>query len=49
MKIPFLNLKKINQPYLSKFSLITEKFIDKGWYILGDGVREFEKHFRINF
>tara|TARA_B100000427_G_C15451326_1_gene569729 strand:+ start:136 stop:1236 length:1101 start_codon:yes stop_codon:yes gene_type:complete len=46
MKIPFLNLKKINKPYLDKFTSITEKFIDKGWYILGDGVREFEKQFK---
>ena len=47
MRIPFLNLKKINAPYKEKYISITKKFIENGWYILGDGVKEFENQFKL--
>lgn len=44
--IKFLDLKRINEEYKNKFIQITSKFIEKGWYILGDGVKEFECQFK---
>lgn len=46
MKIPFLNLKEINRPYIDTFTSITKIFLEKGWYILGDGVKDFENQFK---
>lgn len=43
--IPFLDLKKINAPYKRAFDTVFESFQEKGWYILGDEVRLFEKEF----
>ncbi len=46
MKIPFLNLKAINNSYKKSFIQITQNFLEKGWYILGDGVKKFENEFK---
>ena len=43
--IPFLDLKAINAPYKEQFTTVFEAFQEKGWYILGDEVRLFEKEF----
>lgn len=43
--IPFLNLKKINQPYETAFQEKLKSVLDKGWYILGNEVKEFETNF----
>lgn len=43
--IPFLNLKKINEPYETEIKDIFSKFLDSGWYVLGKQVEEFEKSF----
>ncbi|AWG25708.1 DegT/DnrJ/EryC1/StrS family aminotransferase [Flavobacterium kingsejongi] len=43
--IPFLDLKKINQRYHIAFQDKMVQFLDKGWYILGDEVQQFEKSF----
>lgn len=45
MKIPFLDLKQINQPYKEVFEKKFSAFLDSGYYILGNSVREFEKEF----
>lgn len=43
--IPFLNLKEINRKYRSELIEEFAKFLDSGWYILGDRVKQFETEF----
>lgn len=43
--IPFLDLKKINAPYEAAFQEKLKLVMDKGWYILGNEVKEFETNF----
>src|SRR3970282_1239173 len=43
--IPFLDLKKINEPYETAFQEKLKVVLDKGWYILADEVKEFESSF----
>jgi len=43
--IPFLDLKKINQPYESAFQEKLKLVLENGWYILGKEVETFEKAF----
>ena len=43
--IPFLNLKKINSKYKSELQQEFVKFLDSGWYILGERVKQFETEF----
>ncbi len=43
--IPFLDLKKVNEPYETTFQEKLRSFLDKGWYILGDEVKAFENAF----
>jgi dTDP-4-amino-4,6-dideoxygalactose transaminase len=43
--IPYLNLKKINEPYFEAFLNKTKLFLEKGHYILGDEVLQFENEF----
>ncbi|MES2410976.1 MAG: DegT/DnrJ/EryC1/StrS family aminotransferase, partial [Bacteroidota bacterium] len=43
--IKFLDLKKINQQYQQQFQQKMELVLDKGWFILGDEVKEFENSF----
>lgn len=43
--IQFLNLKKINEPYEIAFQEKLKSVLDKGWYILGNEVNEFETNF----
>lgn len=45
--IPFLDLHKINKPYEDRFQQKLKEFLDKGWYIMGDEVRLFEKNFAL--
>lgn len=45
MKIPFLDLKKINAPYASEIKVGIAEVVDSGWYILGSHVQEFEKNY----
>ena len=40
--IPFLDLKKINEPYETAFQEKLKVVLDTGWYILGNEVKEFE-------
>lgn len=43
--IEFLNLNRINKQYESSFKLEFQKFLDSGYYILGDAVKQFETNF----
>lgn len=43
--IPYLNLKKLNEPYQDAFLEKTKLFFNKGHYILGDEVLKFEEEF----
>lgn len=43
--IPFLDLKKINQPYETAFQEKLKTVLDNGWYILGKELEIFEKAF----
>lgn len=43
--IKFLDLQKINSPYETAFQQKLKSVLDKGWYILGNEVQEFEKNF----
>lgn len=43
--IKFLDLHKINQPYETEFQQKFQQFLDKGWYILGENVKQFESEF----
>lgn len=43
--IKFLDLQKINQPYETEFQQKFQQFLNKGWYILGENVKQFESEF----
>lgn len=43
--IPFLDLHKINQPHEKAFRESFQKFLDSGYYVLGNAVKEFEQVF----
>lgn len=43
--IPFLNLKEINNKYRKEFISEFESFLDSGWYILGERLKQFENNF----
>lgn len=43
--INFLNLQKINARFESEFQEVFKKFLDSGYYILGNSVATFEKAF----
>ncbi|MCP2027242.1 dTDP-4-amino-4,6-dideoxygalactose transaminase [Flavobacterium sp. HSC-32F16] len=43
--IPFLDLKKINEPYETVFQEKLKTVLDNGWYILGKELETFEKAF----
>ena len=43
--IQFLNLNKLNQPFETAFQEEMKQFLDGGWYILGNEVKQFETNF----
>ena len=43
--IHFLNLRKLNQPFEVAFQKKMKQFLDGGWYILGNEVKQFEADF----
>ena len=45
MKIPFLSLKQINQPFEADFKAFFQTFLENGWYILGNQVIKFEQEY----
>ena len=45
MQIKFLDLLKVNEPYFPKLLESTKRFLENGWYILGNEVENFEKEY----
>jgi dTDP-4-amino-4,6-dideoxygalactose transaminase len=45
MKIPFLNLKLLNEPFEKEFEQAYRNFIQSGWYILGEKLSAFEQEY----
>jgi dTDP-4-amino-4,6-dideoxygalactose transaminase len=43
--IKFLDLHKLNKPFEAQFLAKTKSFLDNGWYVLGDEVKQFEQSF----
>jgi dTDP-4-amino-4,6-dideoxygalactose transaminase len=43
--IPYDQLSKVNQPYQTEFEQAFLEFLEKGWYIMGEGLKQFEKQF----
>ena len=43
--IPFLSFKHMNEEIKAELLPSFEHFIDKGWYVLGDQVKQFEKEY----
>ncbi len=43
--IKFLDLHKLNKPFEAQFLAKTAAFLDKGWYVLGNEVKQFEQSF----
>jgi len=45
IKIPYEDLKKVNEPYFDEFILRSTNVIKSGWYVLGSEVSNFELEF----
>jgi len=45
MKIPFLDLKEINNRYIAEINAEIKKVLDSGWYIMGEQCSLFEQEF----
>lgn len=45
MEIPFLSLKALNKPYTAELENAFRDFLDRGFYMLSDSVRQFESEF----
>ncbi|MDD2793538.1 MAG: DegT/DnrJ/EryC1/StrS family aminotransferase [Sediminibacterium sp.] len=43
--IPYENLAKVNEPFHQEFENRFSRFLEKGWYILGEEVQRFEQQF----
>ena len=44
-KIPYLNLKAINEPYEKEIKDAINKVVNSGWYLQGEAVKKFEKSY----
>lgn len=45
MKIPFLDLKQVNAPYMDALKQAASEVVESGWYIRGAYCEKFEKEF----
>lgn len=45
MKIPFLDLKQVNEPYMEALKQAASEVVESGWYIRGAYCEKFEKEF----
>lgn len=43
--IPYDQLSKVNLPYQADFEQAFRNFLEKGWYIMGEGLKQFESDF----
>jgi dTDP-4-amino-4,6-dideoxygalactose transaminase len=49
IKVPYEDLKKVNEPYFKLLEQESNQVISSGWYVLGSNVKQFEKEFaRVN-
>lgn len=44
-KIPYLDLKAINEPYEKEIKDAINKVVNSGWYLQGEAVKKFEKSY----
>lgn len=44
-KIPYLDLKAINEPYEKEIKDAINKVVNSGWYLQGEAVKRFEKSY----
>ena len=44
-KIPYLDLKAINEPYEKEIKDAINKVVNSGWYLQGEAVKMFEKSY----
>jgi dTDP-4-amino-4,6-dideoxygalactose transaminase len=47
MKIPFLSFNATNNKIRAEIMTAFEQFFDKGWYVLGDSVKQFEQQYAV--
>lgn len=45
LSVSFLDLQAINKRHEQEFQQVLQQMLDKGWYILGDNLANFEKEF----
>lgn len=45
MKVPFLDLKAVNEEYRGEFILALERVLESGWYVNGNELQAFENEF----
>lgn len=45
IKIPFLSLKPVNEQYRAELDAAIQRVLDKGWYLLGQEITDFENAF----
>lgn len=45
-KVPFLDLKLINNEYKSEIEIVIKRVIESGWYLLGEEVKSFENEYK---
>ncbi|SDW85680.1 dTDP-4-amino-4,6-dideoxygalactose transaminase [Hydrobacter penzbergensis] len=45
MKVPFLNLKKINEKHKDELCKAFNQVLESGWYIMGERLKAFEQEF----
>jgi len=45
MEVKFLDLLKVNEPYIPQLTEASRQFFENGWYILGKEVEAFEKEY----
>jgi dTDP-4-amino-4,6-dideoxygalactose transaminase len=43
--IEYENLKKLNEPFEQQYELAFKHILERGWYVLGEEVKRFEKEF----
>src|SRR5690554_3725405 len=45
MQVSFLDLKAVNAPYTTEMQAATRRFLESGWYVLGEETRAFEEEY----
>lgn len=45
MQVSFLDLKAVNAPYTTEMQAASRRFLESGWYVLGEETRAFEEEY----